>query len=93
MRICRELLGRIGEITRAETELRAEIATMIRPLAPGLLAISGVGDLIAARLLVETGGARFASEPSSPGTPAARRSRSPRAGCDGTDSPVWATAN
>lgn len=62
VRICRELLARIGEITRAETELRAEIAALIRPLAPGLLAVSGVGDLIAARLLVETGGARFATD-------------------------------
>jgi len=62
VRICRELLARIGEITRQEVELRAEIAVLIRPLAPGLLAISGVGDLIAARLLVETGGARFATD-------------------------------
>lgn len=62
MRICRELLVRIGEITRIEEALRAEIAALIRPLAPGLLAISGVGDLIAARLLVETGGDRFATD-------------------------------
>ena len=62
VRICRELLIRIGEITRAELALRAEIATLVRPLAPGLLAISGVGDLLAARLLVETGGARFATD-------------------------------
>jgi transposase len=62
VRICRELLGRIGDITRAEQALRAEIAALIRPLAPGLLEISGVGDLIAARLLVETGGARFATD-------------------------------
>lgn len=62
VRICRELLVRIGEITRSELALRAEIATLIRPLAPGLLAISGVGDLIAARLLVEAGGARFATD-------------------------------
>jgi transposase len=41
VRICRELLARIGEITRAEQELRAEIATLIRPLAPGLLAVPG----------------------------------------------------
>jgi transposase len=62
VRICRELLARIGEITRAELALRTEIAALIRPLAPGLLAISGVGDLIAARLLVETGGDRFATD-------------------------------
>lgn len=56
VRICRELLIRIGEITRVEQELRAEIAKLVRPLAPRLLALSGVGDLIAARLLAEAGG-------------------------------------
>ena len=63
VRICREQLVRIGELTRAEQALRAEIAVLVRPLAPGLLAVSGIGDLIAARLLVEIGGAeRFASD-------------------------------
>lgn len=63
VRICRELLVRIGELTRAEEALRAEIAVLVRPLAPGLLAVSGIGDLIAARLVVEIGGAeRFRSE-------------------------------
>lgn len=63
MRICRELLARIGELTRAEEALRSEIATLIRPLAPGLLAVSGIDDLIAARLIVEIGGAeRFKNE-------------------------------
>jgi transposase len=58
VRICRELIARIGDLTRAIDALRSEIATLVRPLAPGLLALSGVGDLIAARLLVEVGGAR-----------------------------------
>lgn len=63
VRICRELLIRVGEITRQEKALRAEIATLVRPLAPGLLALSGVGELIAARLLVESGGGgRFSSD-------------------------------
>jgi transposase len=63
VRICREQLIRIGELTRAEEALRAEIAVLVRPMAPGLLALSGVGDLIAARLLVEIGGAeRFSSD-------------------------------
>lgn len=61
--ICRELLARIGEITRRERELRAEISAAVRPLAPGLLAVSGVGELVAARILVEVGGAgRFGSD-------------------------------
>jgi transposase len=63
IRICRDLLTRIGEITREEVALRAEIATLVRPMAPGLLALSGVGDLIAARLLAEAGGSgRFATD-------------------------------
>jgi transposase len=63
VRICRELLARIGEITRQELALRVEIAALVRPMAPQLLALSGVGDLIAARLLVETGGGgRFDSD-------------------------------
>lgn len=63
VRICRELIARVGELTRAIDALRAEIAMRVRPLAPGLLAIPGVGDLVAARILVETGGvARFRSD-------------------------------
>lgn len=63
VRICRELLTRIGEITRAERELRKEVAKRVRPMAPALLAISGVGDLVAARILVEAGGfGRFHSD-------------------------------
>jgi len=63
VRICRELLARTGEITRAEIALRAEIATRVRPMAPRLLELSGVGDLIAARLLAEAGGAgRFPTD-------------------------------
>jgi transposase len=63
VRICRELLTRIGEITRSERELRSEIARRVRPMAPALLAISGVGDLVAARILVEAGGfGRFRSD-------------------------------
>lgn len=36
VRICRELLARIGELTRAIDALRAEIAVLVRPMAPGL---------------------------------------------------------
>jgi transposase len=63
VRICRELIARVGELTRGIDGLRAEIAARVRPLAPGLLAIPGVGDLVAARILVETGGVeRFRSD-------------------------------
>jgi transposase len=63
VRICRELLVRIGELTRAIDSLRSEIASRVRPMAPALLAISGVGELVAARILVEAGGpGRFTSD-------------------------------
>ena len=95
VRICRELLVRIGELTRAGGgACAARSPAVIRPLAPGLLAISGVGDLIAARLLVETGGPeRFASTPPLPATRAARRSRSPRAAPAATGYRASATAS
>ncbi len=44
VRICRELVARIGELTRAIDALRAEIAVLARPMAPGLLALPGVGE-------------------------------------------------
>lgn len=63
VRICRELLVRIGELTRSIDALRKEIAALVRPMAPALLAISGVGELVAARILVEAGGpGRFTSD-------------------------------
>jgi transposase len=63
VRICRELLTRIDELTRSERALHEEISKRVRPLAPVLLAISGVGDLVAARILVEVGGVgRFSSD-------------------------------
>jgi transposase len=63
VRICRDLLTRVGEITREKLALRAEIAEGMRPMAPRLPALSGVGDLIAARLLAEAGVAgRFATD-------------------------------
>jgi hypothetical protein len=62
VRICRELIARVGELTRAIDALRAEIAVLVRPMAPRLLALSGVGDLIAARLLVASAGPRLPGE-------------------------------
>lgn len=62
-KVCRELLVRIGELTRAIDTLRKEIASRVRPMAPALLAIAGVGELVAARILVEAGGpGRFTSD-------------------------------
>jgi transposase len=51
------------ERLRAIDALRKEIAALVRPMAPALLAISGVGELVAARILVEAGGpGRFTSD-------------------------------
>lgn len=61
--ICRELLARIGEITRRERELTAEIEKLVRAYAPQLLELPGCGTLGAAKLIGEIGGiGRFATD-------------------------------
>jgi transposase len=61
--ICRELLGRIAEITRREHELQAEISRLVRAYCPQLLELPGCGELTAAKLVAEIAGAeRFASD-------------------------------
>jgi transposase len=61
--ICRELLGRIAEITRREHELRAEISRLVRAYCPRLLELPGCGELTAAKLVAEIAGAeRFGSD-------------------------------
>jgi transposase len=63
VRICREILGRIGEITRREVELSREIAALVGDYAPQLLQLPGCGVLSAAKLIGEVGGIeRFASD-------------------------------
>jgi transposase len=63
VRICRELLGRISEITRHERELQAEIARLVRAYCPHLLELPGCGELTAAKLVAEIAGAeRFSSD-------------------------------
>jgi transposase len=61
--ICRELLGRISEITRRERELGAEISRLVRAYCPQLLEPPGRGELTAAKLVAEIAGAeRFSSD-------------------------------
>jgi len=61
--ICRELLTRIGEITRRERELGGEISALVRNYAPQLLELAGCGELTAAKLVAEIAGAkRFRSD-------------------------------
>jgi transposase len=61
--ICRELLGRISEISRREHELQAEISRLVRAYCPQLLELPGCGELTAAKLVAEIAGAeRFATD-------------------------------
>ena len=61
-RIARELVARIRDLTSAIDALEAEIATLVTPLAPTLLALEGCGPLTAAKLVGETAGVgRFRS--------------------------------
>jgi transposase len=63
VRICREQLARIGEISRRERELAAEIRAMVEAYAPQLLELPGCAALTAAKLIGEMGGAEgFASD-------------------------------
>jgi transposase len=56
-RICRDLVGRIRELTSAIDGLEVEIAALVGPLAPSLLELQGCGPLTAAKLIGETAGA------------------------------------
>lgn len=62
-RIARELLRRIGELTRRASDLEHELAALVSVQAPALLELPGCGVLTAAKLLGETAGVdRFAGE-------------------------------
>jgi transposase len=61
--IARELLQRIGEITRRERQLKEEIRERASAYAPALLELPGCGELTAAKLIAEVAGAeRFRSD-------------------------------
>ena len=63
MRIARDELRRIRELTRTIDELERELATLVAQLAPQLLAERGCGALTAAKLIGEIAGVdRFASD-------------------------------
>jgi transposase len=60
--IATELVSRIRELTAAINRLERQIGTVVRPLAPSLLALTGCGSLTAAKLVGETAGVgRFRS--------------------------------
>jgi transposase len=63
VRICRELVRRIAELTRRERELERELASLVAVQAPALLELPGCGVLTAAKLIGEIAGAdRFVNE-------------------------------
>jgi transposase len=63
VRIARDELRRIRELSRTINQLHEELATLVRETAPHLLAETGVGPITAARLLGEIAGIeRFASD-------------------------------
>ena len=56
VRLARQLLARCRELTVAERALEREIAGLVKPLAPSLLALPGCGALTAAKIVGETAG-------------------------------------
>jgi transposase len=63
VRVARELVRRIGQLTRRAQELERELEALLRTQAPQLLQLVGCGTLTAAKLLGETAGAeRFGSD-------------------------------
>jgi len=57
VRIARELVRRIAELTRRANELERELAALVRTQAPALLELPGCGVLTAAKLVGESAGA------------------------------------
>jgi transposase len=63
VRIARELVRRIAELSRRVNELEHELTVLVGAQAPALLALPGCGPLTAAKLLGETAGVeRFGGE-------------------------------
>ena len=62
-RIAADLAARISELTAQASALEKEIAVLVRQLAPSLLALPGVAELTAAKIVAETAGiGRFKSK-------------------------------
>jgi transposase len=63
VRVARDELNRVRELTRAITDLEHELAVLVTTFAPRLAADPGCGTLIAAKLIGEIAGiARFAND-------------------------------
>jgi transposase len=63
VRVARELVARIGQLTREANALEAELRALVHAHRPALLAETGCGTLTAATLIGRTAGAeRFATD-------------------------------
>ena len=63
VRICRELVNDIADLTRREKALERQITALVREQAPALLDIPGCGPLTAAKIVAETANpSRFRTE-------------------------------
>jgi transposase len=63
VRIARDMIARVRELTRTITELYEQLAGLVKQVAPQLLAEKGLGVLIAAKLIGEIAGIdRFTSD-------------------------------
>ncbi|MFZ1993933.1 MAG: IS110 family transposase [Solirubrobacteraceae bacterium] len=63
VQIARDMIRRVRELTRAITQLYAQLAGLVEQVAPQLLAETGLGVLIAAKLIGEIAGIdRFTSD-------------------------------
>jgi len=63
VRIARDMISRIRELTRTITQLYEQLADLVKQVAPQLLAERGLGVLIAAKLIGEIAGIdRFTSD-------------------------------
>lgn len=63
VRICRDLLARIGDLTRRERQLASEIGERAKSYCPQLLEVPGIARLTAGKLIGEIAGiSRFKTE-------------------------------
>ena len=94
VRVCRDELRRLRELTRSAVELEAELGRLVADKMPQLLQLPGCGPLSAARIVAESGDARrLTPTPSWRGLPASRRSRPHRATTSATACTAGAIAS
>jgi hypothetical protein len=94
VRICREHLARLRDLTRRIDALKRELTPMVGRHAPQLLLMPGCGTIVAAASSPRSPtSTAFRPTPSSRSTPASPRSTRPRANKSATASTAPATAS